>query len=80
MADNESSPRESAILVASADGFSIFFRSVRRASASRMAAYCEIIAKIPVAAATPTARYLALSAAPSNIPNAASTKTPISNS
>ena len=39
--------------------------------------YCEIIARIPVAAATPIVKYLAPSVAFSNFPNAATTKTPI---
>ena len=40
----------------------------------------EMIARIPVAAATPTVRYLTGSDAASNFPKAASTKTPMSKS
>ncbi len=50
------------------------------ASASRIAAYWLIVARIPVAAATPIARYLAPSLAPSNAPIVARTTTAISTS
>ena len=53
IADSERRWRESAILFDSSDGFSILFRSTTNTSASRIVAYCEIIARIPVAAATP---------------------------
>ncbi len=58
--------------------FSNLLRSIIRTSASRIAAYWEIIAKIPVAAATPIVKYFAPSVASSNIPKAATTKTPMS--
>jgi hypothetical protein len=62
MADSDKRPRELAIFLDSSEGFSILFRSTSRISASRIVAYCEMMARMPVAAATPIVRYLELRA------------------
>ena len=80
IAESESSPRDSAIFFERAVGSSAFFISIIRASASRTAAYWLMVARIPVAAATPMVRYLAPSDAFSNAPKAATAKTPMSTS
>ena len=56
-AEIESRPRESEILLPNADFPAAFARSSTNASPSRTAAYWEMIAKIPVTAATPIAKY-----------------------
>jgi hypothetical protein len=58
MADSDKRLRELAIFLDSSEGFSILFRSTSRISASRIVAYCEMMARMPVAAATPIVRYL----------------------
>jgi hypothetical protein len=67
MADSDSRPRDSAIFLPSADLLEILARSSTNASPSRTAAYWLMIAKIPVTAATPIARYLAPSFADVNL-------------
>ena len=52
--------------------------STTNADASRIAAYCEITAKIPVAADTAIAKYFTASVALAKLPNPAITKIPIS--
>lgn len=65
---------------AKALGLDNLFMSATNADASRIAAYCEITAKIPVAAATAIAKYLTASVAPAKLPNPAIIKIPISTS
>ena len=76
-AEIDSRPRDSEIFLPNADLPDAFARSSTNASPSRTAAYWEMIAKIPVTAATPIARYLVPSVAISNLPNADVTKIPI---
>lgn len=64
--------------VANALGPDNLFMSATKADASRIAAYCEITARIPVAAATAIAKYFTESVEPSNLPKPAITKMPIS--
>lgn len=66
--------------VAKALGLDNLFMSTTNADASRIAAYCEITAKIPVAAATAIAKYFTASAASAKLPNPAIIKIPISTS
>ena len=73
IADSESSPRESAIFSESSERFSRRRRSMISASPSRTAAYWLMVARIPVTAATPRAKYLAESDALSKTLNAART-------
>ena len=80
MADSESNPRESAIFSDSSERFSMRRRSMISASPSRTAAYWLMVARIPVTAATPRAKFLAESGAFSNALKAARTMIAISTS
>ena len=77
VAEIESKPRDWLIFVPRDDFPEIFARSSTTDSPSRTAAYWEMIAKIPVTAATPIARYFVPSDAISNFPKADVTKIPI---
>ena len=73
IAESDRSPRESAILLETSERFSMRRRSTTIASPSRTAAYWLMMARIPVTAATPRAKYLAASFAVANLSNAAKT-------
>ena len=69
--------RDPAIFFVNSEELLRRFRSARSASASRIAAYWEMIAKIPVAATTTSVKYFVACEAFANLPKAANTNTPI---